>query len=165
MTTTLSTSLSTIIKLQLVGILTLISYIYYLPKIDKKKITANMPEGLSIYSLVSVCIAIFCYIYIMYNLSGIKDKSSSWLIYMFIISFLVFSSLWAPSLYYNHNITTTLSLIAVAICSIGFFYILFVSKKFKNNTLLLIVSIYLIFHTLVIDGVVWNYYSLSQAHQ
>ena len=153
---------STIIILHFVGILTLLSYIYYLPKTDKKKITAGMSKRLSTYSLVSVCVAIFSYIYIMYNLSEIKDENSLWLVHVFIILFLIFSSLWAPSLYYNYKIITTLSLIAVSICSIGFFYILFINKRFKNNLLLLIVSIYLIFHTLIVDGVIWNYFSLMQ---
>ena len=150
---------SRILYIQLIGLLTLLSYILYLPKINKKRIMVDMPNTLGKFSLISVAIAISSYLYIIYYMYNFeKYKHIFYRICIFVALFLLFSSFWATSLYYKWNIITISSLFLVAICSIGILYTLY----HNNDILLKICTLYLVFHTLFIDGILWNYYFIKR---
>lgn len=141
----------------LIGILTLASYIYFLPKIDTKLLTANMPniqQNITYISLVLVIISYFYmnFIFLKYPVSNMYIVS--------IVSFLFLSSLWAPSIYYfpDKKWTSVMILTMVSVCTIGFL----MSWYHTDKSLSLILSImYIMFHVIFIDNIMWSYYYLN----
>lgn len=147
-----------LLYLQIIGLFTVFSYIYFLPKIDKNVITAGMPQYLENFSLFSVLLAIVCYLTVLYKILNINfSKDENFMIYFSLFLFLISSCLWAPLLFYASDTKWAVisSLIFVSFASILYSYTL--SKK-KLDMIVYICLLYLVFHTTIVDATLWSYY-------
>ena len=157
------TKTPTLFYIQFIGLITIISYVYFLPKMEKSKITQNMPQNMINFSLFSIFFAVISYLYIVYNSIYTISFSSRDKIIMTLgmILFLISSTLWAPLLYYSEKtkwaVVSSLLLVSLGSIIIG---IVFLKQKTPNIWSYVCV-LYFIFHTTITDGTLWNKYFLN----
>jgi hypothetical protein len=128
---------------------------------DLIKFIGRLNNNLFKYSAL-ICIFGFLilYLYILLKTNFTKEDNDK--IFINIITILICTILWIISSYYNIKILNILFLFALCIVNL---YLIFsiINLKEENYKILKNISIiflyYLLFHHLVIDLLLWNYYN------
>jgi len=134
---------------------------YYFYKTNLIKFIGNLNNNLFKYSAL-ICIFGFLifYLYILLKTNLTKEDNDK--IFINIITIVICTILWIISSYYNIKILNILFLFVLCVANL---YFIFLIKNLKEEKYKILKNIsiiflyYLLFHHLVIDLLLWNYYN------
>jgi len=134
---------------------------YYFYRTNLTKFIGNLNNNLFKYSAL-ICISGFLilYLYILLKTNFTKEDINK--IFIRIITILVCTILWIISSYYNIKILNILFLFILCVANLYLIFLI-INLREENYKILKNISVislyYLLFHHVVIDLFLWNYYN------